>query len=74
MVKSEALPIEVGELVFWVSLQTRKITHHGSTEVVMQYWAYLPPGIRPAIIRGIDREMVLAQAQTAITAQTAKQD
>jgi hypothetical protein len=67
--KSEPLPVEVGNQVYWAKLETRKITSRGSTEVVIQYWAFLPPGMRPAIIRGADRQAVVEQVNEAVRKQ-----
>ncbi len=69
MVNSEMLPVDVGERVFWVNLQTRRINTGSETTGVVQYWAYLPPGMRPATIRGKDREAVIAEVQQAIASQ-----
>ena len=69
LVKKEALPIEVGSTVCWVNLETRKISKVGGSPAVIQYWAFLPPGMHPATIRGKDRETVIADVRQAIASQ-----
>jgi hypothetical protein len=69
LLKNEALPIEVGDMVYWVKLETRKI-QKGSAEPVIQYWAFLPPGMRPATLRGKDRSALVEEVRQAIVAQT----
>jgi hypothetical protein len=69
LVKSEALPIEVGERVFWLKLETRKVSSGGETPGTIQYWAFLPPGMRPAIMRGKERDAVIAEVRQAIVSQ-----
>jgi hypothetical protein len=61
LLKSEAVAIEVGSQVYWVKLDTRRVRPEGGGEETIQFWAFLPPGMRPSTLRGKDRESLIAE-------------
>ena len=73
LLKSEPVPIEVGDQVYWVKLDTRRVGPGGSTEGIVQYWAFLPPGMRPSTLRSNDRDSLIAEIREKIRNQVSSE-
>ncbi len=74
LLKSEALAVEVDGVVYWVKVETRKVSRPGATPApIIHYLAYLPPGMARRPIRGKEREAVVAEAVAAVRRQAQAQ-
>ena len=73
LLKSEPVLVEVGDHVYWVKLNTRRVGPAGSAQATVQYWAFLPPGMRPSTLRGTDRDSLIAEVTEIILKQSSSE-